>query len=96
MLTALVLYPVFIAVAVPAESGVCALLLYVFTSAVQGILTDLLRNEVEYNARCRFTLWVSLLDLRGGEKLTINTWLTQLSPRLFFPRRKDAYLVYKK
>ena len=39
-LTALVLYPVFIAVAVPAESGVCALVLYVLTRPAQGILLD--------------------------------------------------------
>ena len=39
-LTALVLYPVFMAVAVPAESGVCALVLYVLTRPAQGILLD--------------------------------------------------------
>lgn len=37
-LTDLVLYPVFIAVAVPAESGVWALVLYVLIMPAQGIL----------------------------------------------------------
>lgn len=40
ILTVLVLTPAFMAVPVPAESGVWALVLYVFTKAVQGILRE--------------------------------------------------------